>query len=78
VKKQLDMPITKHRNNMPPKKCRATNTGHSITMAGPLMEKILLLPEIREDKVLRIQHMIGSGTYRVDSRKIASAMLREL
>jgi len=63
---------------MPPKKKRTADTGYSVEIIGPLLERILLQPEIREDKVIRIQQMIESGTYHIDSYKIATAMLREL
>jgi anti-sigma28 factor (negative regulator of flagellin synthesis) len=42
------------------------------------MEKIIRLPDMREDMILHIQERIRSGTYRSDTGKIARAMLREL
>ena len=34
-------------------------------------------PEVREDKVARIRNQIETGTYEIDTGKIAAAMLKE-
>ena len=34
-------------------------------------------PDIRQDKVAELKAQVESGTYTVDSRKVAAAMLRE-
>jgi flagellar biosynthesis anti-sigma factor FlgM len=78
VKKQSDKANTSPFQNALSKTRSTANTGHQVQNTGTLMEKIIHLPDIREDKVLHIQEMIRSGTYRIDSRKIARAMLREL
>lgn len=77
LKKQPTMPGTRHRQNNRSKASRNANAGPSLPQAGHLMAMVLVLPEIRENKILQIQQMIRSGTYSIDSRKIAAAMLCE-
>lgn len=43
-----------------------------------LMSAIDRLPEVRESKVREIQQRIDAGTYTVDARKVAEAILKHL
>lgn len=42
------------------------------------VQKILSMPEIREEKVAQIKAQIQSGTYNVSNREIARAMIATL
>uniref|UniRef100_A0A7V4N502 Negative regulator of flagellin synthesis n=1 Tax=Thermodesulfobacterium geofontis TaxID=1295609 RepID=A0A7V4N502_9BACT len=42
------------------------------------IQKILSMPEIREEKVAQIKAQIQSGTYNVSNREIARAMIANL
>jgi len=45
-----------------------------IQTAGRLIKA---MPEIREEKVAHIRNQLKTGTYQIDSGKIAAAMLKE-
>jgi flagellar biosynthesis anti-sigma factor FlgM len=43
-----------------------------------LMSAINQMPEVREDKIKAIQHALTSGAYKIDPRRIAEKILKEI
>jgi negative regulator of flagellin synthesis FlgM len=65
-----------------PDKARALNDKVEISGKGKeiaeLMATVNQLPDVRTDKVEAVKKAIESGTYKIDSRKIAQKFLEEI
>ena len=55
---------------------RTTLSSSSSTIQN-LVTQTLATPDVRQDKVQALRQAVNSGTYQVDTQKLASAMLSD-
>lgn len=55
---------------------RTTFSSSSATIQN-LVTQTLATPDVRQDKVQALRQAVSSGTYQVDTQKLASAMLSD-
>ena len=65
---------TAHRSNTKFDRVELSQTAIEMQRAKKMADAV---PDIREEKVAEIKTQIENGTYKIDSEKIASKMIRE-